>query len=124
MTYARQHASALRIVKSKGAAVTFSKTVPGTHDAATDTYTTPSTTSVAGYAVRVQPRSTQDIERYRQLSLVPAEAPMLDFVPNTFGSEPELGATCSWGGVPMIVRDVTSVAPDGTGILFKVVVSI
>jgi hypothetical protein len=123
MGYERQHASALRMLKAKGTAVTFSKTVPGTHDAATDTYTSPSTTTVPGYAVEVQPKSILDVERYRALSLVPGVAPTLEFVPTTFGGTPELGATASWAGHTVTVRDIVPVQPDGTPILFRLVVS-
>jgi len=123
MSYERQHATAVRLLKAKGVAVTFSKSVPGTHDVTTDTYSPPSTTSVAGYAVQVQPRSPADVERYRQLSLVPGEAPTLEFVSTTFGSAPELGSTATWAGLTVTVRDIVPVQPDGTPILFRIVVS-
>jgi len=123
MAYERQHATALRMLKAKGAAVTFSKSLPGTHDAATDTYTSPSVSEVAGYAVEVRPKSAADIEKYRALSLVPAQAPTLEFAAETFGAAPELGATASWAGHTVTVRDIVGVQPGGTPILFRLVVS-
>ena len=120
--YSSQHASALAQIMRKGVAVTFTQTLPGTHDPAHDTWSAPSTSTVTGYAVRVQPRSSLDVERYSALGLKPSDAPMLLFAPDIYGDTPELGATVSWAGVACVVRDVTLVAPDATAILAKVVV--
>ena len=123
MSYATQHASALAKVTAKGAAVTFSKTTQGSYDATTDT-ATPSTATVAGYAIRVPAAGTRggpDI--YSRLGLVESQAPMLLFVPTTYGETPEVGATCSWSGATLTVRDVDPLALDGTTLLANVVIS-
>ena len=118
-TYAPDHASALADVADAGAAVTFTSTNPGTLDEATGLYTSGTTTTTAGYAVRV--RGTP--KTYVALSLKESEAPTLLFTPTTYGSLPSLNATVAWGGVTYTVRDVEPVAPNGTAILARVVVA-
>lgn len=118
MSFATQHASALAKVQDKGAAVTFTDTTQGSYDPETDTATASSST-VSGYAIQVPSGSPQ---RYAQLGLVESRAPMLLFVPTTYGDTPGLGAQCSWGGRTLTVRDVEPLAIDGTTILANVVV--
>lgn len=118
MSYAVEHAGALADVTEAGAAVTFSKVSQGSYDPETDT-ATPSTSTVAGSAVRVP----GDPERYSRLNLVESKAVTLLFAPTTFGDTPALGATCSWGGETLTVRDVEPLAPDGNTIIATVVVS-
>ena len=117
--YARQAASALAMLKRKGAAVAFTRTTPGVYDPATDTWTTPATTTVAGYAIRVR----GDPDRYRALELIESQAPTLLFAPSTLGQAPEAGMTTTWSATAYTVRDVSPVAPDGTGLVFRVVVT-
>lgn len=117
--YARQQASALATLRRKGTAITFTQQVRGTHDAATGTYTSPSTVTVAGYAMRVP----GDPATYKARELIQSEAPALLFAPTTAGSLPALGATCGWNGVTYTVRDVDPFAPDGPAILATILVS-
>lgn len=117
MTYQSEHADALADVEAAGAAVTFTL-VTQTYDAETDT-STPATTTVSGHAVRVRGNPRQ----YEALGLVEASTPTLLFVPTTYGEEPELGATVVWNGETYTVRDVAPLAPDGSAILSRVVVS-
>ena len=118
MSYATSHASALKLVTSKGTSVTFTK-VTTDYDGETDTHTTTSAT-VTGKAVRVRGRA----RTYEALGLIESKAPTLLFAPDTYGSEPVLGSTLSWGGTTYTVRDVEPVAPDGTAIVARVVVSL
>jgi hypothetical protein len=118
VSYAATHARAAALVARKGAAVTFTLSSPGTYDATTDTYSTPTTSTVAGHAVRVSGNPI----KYQSLGLVQSEAPTLLFAPSTFGSQPSLGMTTSWGGVTYTVADVEPVEPDGNAIVCEVVV--
>lgn len=119
--FAPDHASALADVQANGAAVTFTKKTQS-YNAETGEMT-PTTTTVAGHAIRTRPRSINDQRMYEQLGLVESDAPMLLFVPTTFGDRVELGATVPWGGETYTVRNVDPLSPDGNVILSKVVVS-
>lgn len=117
--YISEHASALADVSSAGSAVTFSKTVPGTYDPATDTTTGATTSSVSGFAIGKR----GDPVLYQKLSLIQSEAPTLFFVPSTIGEAPLLGASVVWGGIAYVVRDVDPLSIDGVPIAHDVVVS-
>lgn len=116
MTYAAQHDRALDQVRRKGAALTFTKSTRTLDDETGEASV--STATVAGQAVRVP----GDPKRYGDLGLLESQAPTLLFVPTTLGEEPELGATCAWGGETFTVADVEPLAPDGSTILARVVV--
>lgn len=118
--YAETHAGALADVADAGAAVTFSLTTPGTYDAATDTYTTPTTATVAGFAIEV----AGDPDTYKALSLVRSSAPSLFFTPSTYGALPAVGYTVTWNSIVYTVRDVSPLSPDGTPIAATIVVSV
>ena len=118
-SYATEHTGALEDIREAGAAVTFTLTDPGTYDAATDTWTGGSETTVAGHAIRVK----GDPERYRALELIESAAPTLLFAPTTYGDEPPIGSSVTWGGEVFVVRDSLPLEPDGTAILSRVVVS-
>lgn len=118
--YADTHASALLDVAEAGSAVTFTHATPGTYDATTDTYTTPTTTTVTGYAIEV----AGDPDTYKALSLVRSSAPALFFMPDTYGSLPNVGDTVTWNSTAYTVRDVSPLAPDGTAIGATIVVSV
>jgi hypothetical protein len=119
MSYAADHAGALRDIADAGTAVTFTKNLPGTHAPTTGTFTTPTTSTVTGSAVRVR----GDAQRYTELQLVEAEAPTLLFAPDTYGDLPELESVVTWGGVDYTVRDINPVAPDGNAILARIIVA-
>jgi hypothetical protein len=107
------------VVRRKGAAVTFTKSVPGTYDPETDTSTAPSTLSVPGYAMKV----SGDPDTYARLQLIESEAPTLEFVPDTIGDAPVLGMTVDFGGETLTVKDVDTLAMNGTPEAAFVVVS-
>lgn len=92
MSYAPDHAGALVDIQAAGAAVTFSHTNPGTYDAATDTWSSASTTTVTGSAMRVRGNPLV----YQALELIQSEAPTLLFAPNTYGSLPALQSAVVW----------------------------
>lgn len=117
--YTSDHASALADVTEAGVAVTFTMVTPGTYDAATDTWTDAVDASVSGYAIRTRGNPL----RYQALGLVQSESPTLLFTPTTYGDQPVVGSTVTWGGVVYTVKDVEPVEPDGNAILCKVVVA-
>jgi hypothetical protein len=118
--YATEAADALATLAEAGAAVTFTQTIPGTYDAATDTWSAASTVTVTGYAIR---DTGGDPRRYAALSLVQSEAPRLLFGSDTAGSLPAPLSTVVWGGITYTVRDIEPVAPDGTAIVAYIIVS-
>jgi hypothetical protein len=118
-SYATDHAGAYADILAAGAAVSFSAITAGTYDGATDTWSTPSTTTVGGVAMRVRGNSLT----YQALELVQSEAPTLLFAPSTYGATPALGMTVEWDGVVYTVRSVEPVAPSGDTVIARVVVA-
>lgn len=116
--YAAEHASALDDIRAAGARVTFTLATAGTYDEATDTWSTPVESTVAGYAIQVQ----GDPRKYERLTLIESEAPSLLFAPDDYGAKPALGSSVEWAGESRTTRDVGTLAPDGTAILAEVVV--
>jgi hypothetical protein len=116
--YAEDHASALADVSEAGAAVTWSQTTPGTFDATTETWTTPVTTSCAGYAVEDE----GDPQEYRDLELIAMNPATLLFTPSTFGDKPALGMTGTWAGATKVVKKIRPIQPDGNAIAMYLVV--
>jgi len=114
--YTADHASALADLRDAGAAVTFSR-VTNEHDEATGLLT-PTTTTIAGYAIR----DTGRPDRYERLGLVPSTNPTLLFAASTFGDEAALGDTVTWDSATMTVKDVEPVGPAGTAIIAFIVV--
>ena len=119
--YAPQASSALATLRRKGAAVTFTQTLPGTFDPATETYSGGSVVTVSGFALR---DTGGDPRRWAALSLIQSEAPRLFFTTSgTMGTLPALGATVVWGSTTYTVRDVDPLEPDGTAIAAYIIVS-
>ena len=118
--YAAQAATARGMLQRKGVAVTFTRTTPGVSDPLTDVWTTPATVTVTGYAIR----TAADPDRYRALALVETQALTLLFAPTTVGALPDLSYTTTWSGTTYAVRDVSPVAPDGTALGGRVVVTL
>jgi len=118
VSYAETHADALATVTEAGAAAAFTMTLPGTYDPSTDTWSSPSTSTVSGYAVQVKGNPI----RYEALGLTQGEAATLLFTPTTYAQVPALGSKVTWNSTTYTVRDVTNVAPDGSAILSPAVV--
>lgn len=117
--YAPDHADALAELRAAGAAVTFTLSSPGTYDPETGLYSSPVTSTVSGYALRTK----GDPLEYERLTLTETVAPTLLFAPSTFGGTPALDATVSWGGTTYTVKSANPLDPDGTAILWRVVVA-
>lgn len=119
MGYAATHASALATAKRKGEAMTFTLANPGTHSPTAGTFSSASTSTVAGYGVR----SRGDPKVYEALKLTPREAPTIFFVPSTYGQLPALNSKVPFESVTYSVRSIDPIAPDGTAIAARVVIS-
>lgn len=117
--YAEDHASALADVREAGTAIAFTLDSPGAQTATTGLYANPTTTTVSGYAIE----HGGDPKEYERLGLIQSEAPRLLFAPDTYGEEPPLSASCTWGGGTCIARSVKRIGPDGTAIMSYVIVS-
>lgn len=108
------------LMARKGVLKTFSKTVPGTYDASTDTSTSPTTLSVQGYTMQI----AGDPDLYNRLQLIESDNPTLLFRPIVPGQIPVLGMTVAWGNDPALtVKYVTPLAMNGTPEAAKLVVS-
>lgn len=107
------HARALATMqRSDAPAVTFSLESPGTHVPTTGRYTAPSTTTVAGYAVRTK----GDPEGYEQGESVRETPLKLFFVPSTLGQEPPQGSVVWWSQEQYRVTEVSPVSPTGSAV--------
>lgn len=115
--YTAEHSRAYGLIGRKGADVTFTRTASG-YNASAGTVTVVDTT-VVGKAVRTK----GDPVMYQTLGLVETEAPTLLFSGTTYGGSPEPGDKVTWASKVYTVRHVEPVAPDGTAILCRVVVS-
>jgi len=114
--YAPQHTSALATLERKGSAVTFTFT-SGTHTPATGTFASPTTATVAGQAIRLP----GDVRRYAALGLTEREAITLLFAPTTYGANPEVGATFTFGSDTFTVATCDPLAIDGFTLLVTIV---
>jgi hypothetical protein len=117
--YAPDHAAALADVADAGADADFTFENPGTLDEATGLYTSASTTTVSGKAIQTKGES----KTYDRLGLKQSEAPTLFWVPDTLGQLPLPDYRITWGSRNLVVRDVDPIAPDGTALAARVVVS-
>lgn len=98
------------VLSRRGRAVVFSKVIPGTYDAETDS-TGPSTTLTApGFAMRI----AGNPDEYARLGLIQSEHPMLSFDPDTDGNLPGPGWQVEFGGETLTVEDVNPCAMNGT----------
>jgi hypothetical protein len=98
------------VLMRKGAAVTFTKVIPGTYNPTTEETGAPTTLTVAGYAMRI----AGDPDEYARLGLIQSEHPMLSFVPDTEGELPEIGWEVVFGGESLTVEDINPCAMNGT----------
>ena len=124
--FAAQHSRALASIKRKGGvALSFTRKLPGTLDATTNTFTGASSSSIAGYAIEVQ----SDPEQLEQLSLLLKKSHTFFFVPTTYGllavdkSFVQPNDLCAWNNDTWSARDVRALAPDGVVITARIVVT-
>jgi hypothetical protein len=117
--YAPDHAAALADVADAGADADFTFEDPGTLDEATGLYTSASTTTVSGKAIQTRGNP----KTYERLSLKQSEAPSLFWVPDTLGQLPLPDYRITWGGRALVARDIDPIAPNGTAIAARIVVS-
>lgn len=112
--YAEDHASAYADVLEAGSAVTWSKTTSGTYDSATDTYSTPVTTTCPGVMIEVD----GDDAEYQALELIASSPVTGFFIPTTYGDLPTFDMTGTWGGVTKNVKRVRAggLRPGGSAI--------
>lgn len=122
MSYATEHASALADVRAAGRSVTFTVTTR-TQDRTTG-LVTPVDSTVTGAALRVKsdPKKLSALSVQHNLSM--ESAITLLFVPDTYGGGVDPGASVEWMSKTYIVRDVDPLAPDGSNIFQRVVVSL
>ena len=104
---------------------TFTRTLPGVYDKATDSWGTPVVTTITGSAIQVR----GDPIKYQALSLIESEAPTLLFTPDLYTLRSftddfvKPGDVTTWNGKPFTVRDVSAVAPDGIVIVSRIIVA-
>lgn len=98
------------VLARKGAAVVFSLTTAGTHDPTTDTWSSPTTTTVPGNAMEID----GDPDLYRALTLIETDNPTLLFKPTTVGQYPALGSSVVWGGNTYMLKNRKMMAMNGT----------
>ena len=101
--YGAEHSSAFRDIQDAGAEVSFKK----------------KSTTISGVALQVK----GDPEEYESLKLIEKAALTLLFVAETYGEFPPLGASCEWGQLKYQVEASRKLAPDGTAVLSRVIVS-
>lgn len=105
------------LIRSKGAAVTFTRKTLGALTASTGLVAAPSTTTVKGYALR----AAGDVNTYKALELIEQEPITLDFTPRTVGEYPEKDMTFEWNDVAFTVRSVEKVDQNGTAVAARVI---
>lgn len=117
--YAAKHAKAHAKVLAAGFAITWSGETRSDYNPETGASTLTITT-VVGVAIR----DKGDPKVYDRLGLIESDAPTLLFVADTAFEVPELGMTGTMAGVKYTVRDVNPIAPGGSAIMTKLVVSV
>ena len=101
--YAAEHSGAYADIQDAGAEVSFRKKA----------------TMISGVALQIK----GDPEEYEALKLIEKAALTLLFVAETYGEFPPLGASCEWGELRYQVEATRKLAPDGTAVLSRVIVS-
>jgi hypothetical protein len=117
--YTADAAEAYADILEEGAAVTFTKTDPGTQDATTGLYTGATTVTVEGAAMGTE----ANIREYERLSLVPRDSRTLLFAPATHGEEPALDSTLTWGGATYTLKSFLPFDPDGLSLISYAIVT-
>lgn len=111
MSYTATHTRALGTVSRKGSAVSFTLSSPGTYDPTTDTHSSPTTTTVSGYAVQ------DDAGKHRRAGeLIGETNVVLLFTPSTRGELPLADYSVTWNSAThSVVRTFREINPDGQG---------
>lgn len=117
--YSADWADALAAVTESGADADFTFEDPGTLNEATGLHSSASTTTVSGKAIQTRGNP----KTYDRLSLKQSEAPSLFWVPDTMGELPLPNYSITWGGRALKARDIDPIAPNGTAIAARIVVS-
>lgn len=104
-------------IRTRGTAVTFS--LPGISYTESTGATTPSTSSVTGYAIEV----AGDVKEYSALGLKVENTMTLLFRPDTAGEDPATGSVASWASAGYTVKSTDTLAPFGTALETRVVMS-
>lgn len=117
MSYAATRARAYRQVKRAGARVTFSGVTTAVNKLTGESSVTE--TTVLGYAIT----TPGALKLYEALKLVVGKTLTLLFAPDAGASMPTLGMTVVWGGVTYTVKHTQEIAPGGTLLVGRVIVS-
>jgi len=121
MKYAPQARGAEGLIARKGALVTLTRGEGG-YDPVTGQHA-PSSQVTSSVAVAKKP-SGADVTRFQALSLVPLPTVLLIVAGRALAFAPLPNDRIEWGGQTYTVRDVATLAPDGTGaILYSVAAS-
>lgn len=107
------HARALATMqRNQAPAVTFTLTTPGTQVPTTGRHTSPSTTSVSGYGIRMKGEAS-GYEAGESTRTTPVK---IFFVPSTFGQVPPQDSATKWESRGYRVKGVEPVSPTGTAV--------
>jgi hypothetical protein len=109
--------SAAGLIRFRGAAVTFSKTTQA-YDASAGTMT-PSTATVAGYALQVSRGQRKNADG----ALIEGEEIELEFLPATAGQVPAIDSSVTFGGYSYNTVRVGPLTLNGTVSTTRVVVA-
>jgi hypothetical protein len=105
---------------------TFTRSLPGTYSALTDTWSAPTETTITAEGI-ILPRG--DPQRYAALGLVASASPTLFLAPTDYERRaftPEFilpGDSVVINDLTFVVKDVEVLAPDGVVITARVIVS-
>lgn len=123
--YADEIESAAADILDAGAAVTFTRQMPGYYDARTDTTYGATTLVATGAALRVKPRF-RDVMEFQAQGLVltdPVTLIVAGLVVPSDGVvfDPMPGDSFAWNGLTYVVRYTDPTAPDGATVLSRIV---
>lgn len=106
----------LAAIARKGATVSFN-TSAGIYDPVTDTWSGGTSGNALGKAVQ----TANDLQQLVALSLVTEKTVTLLVAARGLTVTPDRGEHFTWAGVDYTIREVETIAPDGTPILYRVV---
>ena len=116
--YAETAKRTLAAITKKGAVVTFPGTAsPGTYNPTADSWSGAGNTDAIGRAVQVD----GDPDRFAALNLVLSNPVTLLIAARGLSVTPRPGMSMTWANVTYTIKDVETVGPDGTPILYAVI---